>query len=352
MIKYLYQSSKRDLISLRKNIIMKGRTPSSNNENYQRIGIMDPSIGTSNMGDYIIQDAIQKNILSIFPKAFVSQFPSQLSREVDSIRLMQNQEFILIGGTNLLASNMDSRFQWKVTPADSYFLANKMVLFGVGWWQYQDDPNKFTSKMLNSLLNKDYYHSVRDSYTLGKLKSIGVKNVLNTTCPTLWSLDEEKCASIPTVKAEDVVTTLTFYHKNHNDDAALLKLLLKNYRNVHVWIQGFEDLQYLNDIVEPTERIKIINPALKQYDQFLAETDADYVGTRLHAGVRALQFGRRTLIVAVDNRAVEISRDTNLNVIRREELSKATDFINGKYETNIKLPKEQIAIWKNQFYPQ
>ncbi|MCF0055163.1 polysaccharide pyruvyl transferase family protein [Dyadobacter sp. CY356] len=350
MVNYTFRASKRELSNWKNAYLSKDRKEKGEDILFQRIGLMDPSIGTSNMGDYIIQDAIKKNIRQIFPTSFVSTFPTQLSRKMDSVTLMQEQDIILIGGTNLLASNMDSRFQWKVTPRDTYFFPNKMVLFGTGWWQYQETPNNYTKNLFSGLLSKTFLHSVRDSYTKDKLKSIGIENVINTTCPTLWSIDEEACSAIPSKKASNVITTLTFYNKDHNKDSALIKLLQANYDLVYIWIQGFEDMGYLKEIAPDLERIITVNPDLHFYDEILATNeDIEYVGTRLHAGIRAIQHGKRSLIVAVDNRAFEISKDTNLNVIRREELEKCNAFIHNEYRTNIKLPEENITIWKNQF---
>jgi polysaccharide pyruvyl transferase WcaK-like protein len=348
MIRYSIKASKREIRNW-KNAFDNKQQNAENKNMLQRIGLMDPSIGTSNMGDYIIQDAVKKYIRQIFPSSFVANFPSQLSRKMDSVSLMQSQDIILIGGTNLLASNMESRFQWKVNPRDSFFLSNKMVLFGVGWWQYQDTPNAYTSQLYNALLNKDYLHSVRDSYSRDKLHSIGIRNVVNTTCPTLWEVTPEKCLSIPMEKANDVITTLTFYNKDYGQDGALIRTLQANYRNVYVWIQGFEDLQYLKELAPNMERIIPVNPDLTFYNEALANSDIEYVGTRLHAGVRALQLGKRTLIVAVDNRAVEIAKDTNLNVIKRSELDKCIQFIKKPYTTDIRLPEEEIQRWKAQF---
>ena len=73
------------------------------------------------------------------------------------------------------------------------------------------------------------------------------------------------------------------------------------------------------------------------------------MGTRLHAGVRALQHKKRTLILSVDNRANEIAKDTNLPVISRDNLAAIASWINSKYETKIKIPVDNINQWKNQF---
>ena len=46
----------------------------------------------------------------------------------------------------------------------------------------------------------------------------------------------------------------------------------------------------------------------------------DYVGTRLHAGIRALQHKKRTIIIGIDNRAIEKAKDFNLTVIDRKNI--------------------------------
>ena len=42
-------------------------------------------------------------------------------------------------------------------------------------------------------------------------------------------------------------------------------------------------------------------------DALIQDTECDYIGTRLHGGIRALQHGRRSLILSVDNRAVVLA---------------------------------------------
>ncbi|HJG62994.1 MAG TPA: hypothetical protein K8W21_08480, partial [Enorma massiliensis] len=102
-------------------------------------------------------------------------------------------------------------------------------------------------------------------------------------------------------------------------------------------------------VVDPTA-FTILPPSLEALDRVLERDDVDYVGTRLHAGIRALNHGRRSLVVTVDNRARHISQDTGLPTLERTELGeKLTDWINGSYATEIVLPEEAIAAWKAQF---
>lgn len=98
------------------------------------------------------------------------------------------------------------------------------------------------------------------------------------------------------------------------------------------------------------DKIKIIDASLSQYDSILKKDNVEYVGTRLHAGIRALNFGKRTIIIAVDNRAIEIARDTNLNIILRDEVDRClNNQINSNFKTEILLPEENINLWKSQF---
>jgi polysaccharide pyruvyl transferase WcaK-like protein len=315
----------------------------------KQIGLINPSIGTTNMGDFIIYESVYEHLRSMFPESFLTNYPSQLHTSYDAKQSMGTKDVIFVGGTNLLSSNMDEYYQWKIDPMDKFYLKNKVVLMGVGWWQYQDKPNAYTQKLLRSVLSNDFTHSVRDSYTLNMLKSIGINNVVNTTCPTLWNLTPQHCSRVATHKASKVITTLTFYKKNEGLDRRLLEILVEQYNEVFLWVQGVEDVSYMQRIFPGHKNITLVAPTIEAFNAILEDPEIEYVGTRLHAGVRAIQRYKRTLILAVDNRAIEIGKDTNLNVIPISEVERAYDFIQHEYETEIHLPVKQIAEWKNQF---
>lgn len=327
------------------------RKPKINDDKpYKDIGILNPAIGTSNLGDLIIYESVYNNLRKIYSKDLVTNFPTQMYTSFDAMSLMRERDLLFISGTNLLSSNLESVHQWKIHSGHKKFLKNKVVLFGCGWWQYQNEINSYTKDIYKVVLNKDVLHSARDQYTVDKLKSIGINNIVNTTCPTLWSITPEKCKLIPTDKGEEVVTTLTFYHKNAELDYKMLEILSKNYKKVHLWIQGMNDVHYYNEINLGFKNIELLPPTMEAFDKILLKTNIDYVGTRLHAGVRALQNDVRTLILAVDNRALEIGKDVNLNVIKRENVEDSLKFINNDYQTEIKLPHENIERWKKSLY--
>ena len=53
-----------------------------------------------------------------------------------------------------------------------------------------------------------------DEYTKKKLESMGIRNVINTGCATLWQLTPDFCAGIPSHSASEAVTTLTDYRRD------------------------------------------------------------------------------------------------------------------------------------------
>ena len=281
------------------------------------ISVFDTSIATQNIGDEIIMDSVYNELYDILKDDMFLRIPSHEVIGIASLSLIRKSPFAIVGGSNILSSAMNNYKQWRISLSQSFFIKNKVLLLGVGWRNYQTKPNLFTKLLLKQLLNKEYLHSVRDSYTEAKLKEQGFKNVINTSCPTMWRLTPEHCSKIPQKKSDTVVFTLTDYSKDLESDIFLIKTLLESYQNIYYWVQSRKDLIYLNELNIDISQIKIISPSLRAYTNFLETTVCDYVGTRLHGGVRALQKERRTIIIGVDNRAIEKKKDFNLMVIER-----------------------------------
>lgn len=60
--------------------------------------------------------------------------------------------------------------------------------------------------------------------------------------------------------------------------------------------------------------------------------------------------GRRTIIITVDNCAIEIARDTGLPVIRDTEIQEKLNIvINSEWKTEIRLNRLTIEKWYESF---
>lgn len=312
------------------------------------ISVLDTAITSYNLGNQIIMESVHDVIEELFPEDFLYSLPWEGAVSKTAHRYMRSSDYVFFGGTNSLSSNILKYKQMGFRARDLLRFGN-LTLFGMGWWQYQNRPDLYTRIFIRRLLSGKNIHSVRDEYTRQKLQDIGIRSVVNTCCPTTWKLTADHCAKIPVNKAESVVVTLTDYNKNRKSDEKLLASLINCYKYVFYWVQGAGDCAYIQSFDEFKGRIRLIAPKLKKYDEILSSTDCDYIGTRLHAGIRAIQKGRRALILAVDNRAVEIARDINLKVKHRSDIAGVVEFLSGEHETELRVPFGEINRWKAQF---
>lgn len=309
------------------------------------ISVFDTTISDYNLGNQIIMEAVYKHLKEVFPEDFFFKLPyMEITRH--TIKYIGWSDIVFFGGTNSLSSRMERYKQWGVSLLKSLFIKD-VILMGLGWWQYQEKESFYTRLLLHRVLSHHHLHSVRDAYTEKKLRGIGFENVVNTGCPTLWDLTPDHCAAISVSPALEVVTTLTDYDKNPDYDRHLLKLLTEKYRKVSIWMQGVGDREYLNSLGRFS--ITVIPPDLAAFDKALALPEVEYVGTRLHAGIRALQHKRRTTIIAVDNRAVEMNRDFGIPVVKRGSIDELAARIAGDFPATVRLPEDKIRRWKGQF---
>lgn len=317
----------------------------------KKVGILDTSVATENTGDMIIMEAAKRELEKVFVDYQQLIFPTHETMSVQSYKLQRKVAFNVACGTNLLHSHMGIVKQWKVGAIDT-LLIRPVVLFGIGWRSAKNRKTDFYTKwLLKNILSETAIHSVRDSYAMKQLNDIGIKNVVNTGCPTTWILTDEHCREIPEEKGQDAVLVLTDYSQDRKLDSSMIDLVLSKYRNVYFWAQGTEDMEYFNSLGVST-KVTVISSSLAAYRALLAnpELSLDYVGTRLHGGIYAMKHKRRSIIIGVDHRANEMGKDFNLPVVNRYapegELERK---IVEPFSSKVDLPKNSIEKWCNQF---
>lgn len=314
----------------------------------KKILVVNPAIASANLGDYIIEEVVKEYLNEWFSDDFVIDIPSHTPINNLYFYILKNPTHTLVTGTNLLQNYpwiLDR--QWDIRISDLSRL-KEVVLFGTGWRHYRYKPHFLTPWFYRKLLHSSMLHSVRDEYTKQVFEKMGFTNVLNTSCPTVWKLTPDFIKDIPTQKASRVVTTLTDYAKDIKKDKKMLDVLVRNYEKVYLWCQGYHDLEYYEKhLLNPS--IIVLPNTFKAYKDILQEDDIDYVGSRLHGGIYALRHKKRSLILAVDNRAIEIHKSINLPVIERKNVDLLEDIITNPYTTDIHLPQEDINRFIAQF---
>ena len=313
----------------------------------KRICVFDTSINTQNKGDEIIVFYTLNVLKNIFHEDDIKRISTHILPSADDIKSLPEYKYKFVSGTNLISPYYERFNNWKM-PSDLYGY-NDITSIGVGWGMYTENYSKTSKFVYNNILSKKHVNSVRDSYTEAKFRGMGIHNVINTGCPSLWNLTKEFCSYIPKEKSDDVITTITDYDKDPDNDTAMIDILLKNYKNVFVWIQGKEDLEYISRL-NYIGKVNVLDISFQEYTLFLKNHSIDYVGTRLHGGIHAINCKKRSLIISIDNRAEEMGRDFNLPILKRSEIyNQLESIINGDLKTDISIPEENIRIWKDQF---
>lgn len=305
------------------------------------ITLLDPSIHSANVGDQIIRQEVDAALRGLLEVGEV--LPTQRPLTKRQRTIADDSDLAIVGGTNLLSSNMPWYRQWKIDPLSARSLKNKVVLMGVGWWQYQEEPNAYTRWLLGTVLSRDHVHSVRDEYTKNRLTKLGF-DVVNTACPTMWNLTSVSPQG--GARASTCIVTLTDYNRDREEDQWLIDLVSSLYDQVLIWAQSARDVEYAGSLKGD---FAVIEPTLAAYQEALSATHVDYIGTRLHGGIRAFNSGAWGIIVAVDNRAIEIGKDTGLPVFARGDRKHIEEAVKQRAAHGVRLPVENIQRWVSQF---
>lgn len=309
------------------------------------INVFDTAIDSDNLGDQIIMDSVWDVLRDVAPDAQLHSTPSHRRASLAELRVGRRADVSVVGGTNILKSHMLIRGNWKITPLD-YVAWRNVVLLGVGWQQYGGATDLATRLFFKSVLSRTHLQSVRDMHTLSMLAP-HVPNAIYTACPTMWELDAARCARVPATKARDAVFAVTYYRPAPEADRRVLEILKRHYDRVFFWPQQAEDVAYAREI--GLDGMIPINEDVSAFNAVLDTEDVDFVGARLHGGIRALQRGRRTLVIPVDNRAIEMGRSTKLPVLSRDEPEAIERWVTEPAPTELTLPWDAIARWKGQF---
>ncbi|MFS0822746.1 polysaccharide pyruvyl transferase family protein [Bacillus sp. 1P02SD] len=320
----------------------------------ENVLLLDTSVGSDNKGDDIIMKCVRYHLSEITKNAYVYTLPThvssfhwyQVARGSNKVKSFKNSKYKFVGGSNLLTMDMLTHFpQWNINIFN-YGPLEGSILVGVGAGQ-GNKVNRYTKALYNKVLSHKYYHSVRDERTKRILEEMGFR-AINTGCATLWSLTPEFCKDIPIQKAESVIFTLTSNPEGpHKQDQLLIDILKKNYKNIYFWIQGDHDLNYFNQF-NNTKNIKVVPPTIENYESIL-NSEVDYIGTRLHGGIFAMRHKKRSIIIAIDERARGMNESYNLNTIERNDLTNLDKMINSEIITNVNVNYDNINKWISQF---
>lgn len=303
--------------------------------------VVDPGLATTNLGDQIISDAVDRQLIRPLRAAGieVDTVPMHGTLNDETRERLVAADQVIVSGTNLLSDHMRFRRSWQWDRADIELTSGKLTTFGVGWWQYQRSGiDLLSARWLRSLAGP-FPWAVRDVYSAERLNDAGIASA-HTSCPTLWD-----CTTQVLPGAESrVVVTLTDYNQDRLADQALVKLLEARFEHIEFWPQGPGDRKYIESL-DTARPPLFIDPTLEAFDSALKVPDTAYIGLRLHGGIRAIQMGIPSLIFSIDNRAREISKSVGLVAPSRNALVEIRNLIGTGERVPLRMPHTAISDW-------
>lgn len=322
----------------------------------ENILILDTSVGSQNKGDEIIMECTRRELQFILKDNFEYTLPTHVSpfhwyqvwRNSNRLRSYADCRLKFVGGSNILVKNLLTHYpQWNINLFN-YQPLKGCILVGVGAG-VGEKSNAYTRYIYRHMLNRDYYHSVRDERSRKYVESLGLK-AINTGCVTMWKLTPEFCRTIPTKKSSRVVFTVTASHSKEaiERDKYILSVLRSNYDEIYFWPQGIDDMNHLSDI-DDLSGIHVLQASKQAYNEYLTDNGTDYVGSRLHGGVYAMRHGRRAIIIAIDERAREINNVNHLNCVDIAHFDELESMIQSEFATSVRMDYDAINKWKEQF---
>lgn len=318
--------------------------------------LLDTSIASDNIGDAIIMECVRKELEPLLMHNYVRTLPTHVSafhwyqvlRGSNAVRSFSEAKLKFVGGSNLLVPDLLTHYpQWNINICNYQPLKNS-ILVGVGAGAgAESGSNWYTRYVYQHLLHPTIYHSARDERSKKYIESLGLK-AINTGCVTMWMLTPDFCKMIPTKKADRVVFTLTAHDRIDTRDQYIINTLLRNYSEIYFWPQGIKDYDYFHAL-QGVDGIRVLPATKEAYDNYLNQNDTDYVGTRLHGGVYSMRHKRRSIIIAIDERARAINEKNHLNCVDLNHIEELNQKISSVFDTRIEMDYDAINMWKKQF---
>ena len=245
-----------------------------------------------NIGDGFIMDSSIK----LIEKKPEFVFSSRVSLTDEDIEKINTTKSLIVMGANTLKDN------YEITPNFNLRILNKIktpiILMGIGHYGVESVTSDWldadSSSLVKEINNRFPYISARCNFSYDYLKRSGIddQNILNTSCPIIYSVDEvNKQFSKSNQK---IVVTIT--DRIHIDkQIGLFHFVKDNFKSSNL-IASFHQNYNNNELDEYLKKLGFEIFKSEQYEDFIElykDTDL-HIGNRVHAHLKclSLEIGR------------------------------------------------------------
>lgn len=296
-----------------------------------------------NIGDGFIMDSSIKLIQK--KPEFV--FSSRVSLTDEDIEKINTTKSLIVMGANTLKDN------YEITPNFNLDILKKInvpiILMGIGHYGVESVTNNGLNtdslNLLEEITSRFPFISVRCNYSYDYLKSSNINelNILNTSCPVIYSLDEVNKQFCK--KNQKVVVTIT--DRIHIDKQIGLFHFVRDKFKESNLIASFHQNYNNNDLDKYLKNLGFKIFKSEQYEDFIElYKDIDlHIGNRVHAHLKCLSLGIRSFLTPFDLRQFYFSESLDFPLINKlpNDILETYNFNNFLFKQN------KYKLYMNKF---
>jgi len=287
-----------------------------------------------NIGDGFIMDSSIK-LIQKKPKFIFSSRVPLTDKDIEKINTTKS---LIVMGANTLKDN------YEITPNFNLEVLNKIkvpiVLMGIGHYGVESvTSNGLDADSFNLVKEINYrfpYISARCNFSYDYLKRSGIddQNILNTSCPVIYGVDEVNKQFSKT--NQKIVVTIT--DRIHIDkQIGLFHFVKENFKDSNL-IASFHQNYNNNELDKYLKNLGFEIFKSEQYEDFIElykDTDL-HIGNRVHAHLKCLSLGVRSFLTPFDLRQFYFSKSLNFPLINKlpDDILETYNFDNFKFKQN------------------
>jgi len=287
-----------------------------------------------NIGDGFIMDSSIK-LIQKKPKFIFSSRVPLTDKDIEKINTTKS---LIVMGANTLKDN------YEITPNFNLEILNKInvpiILMGIGHYGVESvtsnglDADSFN--LVKEINNRFPYISARCNFSYDYLKRSGIddQNILNTSCPVIYGVDEVNKQFSKT--NQKIVVTIT--DRIHIDkQIGLFHFVKENFKDSNL-IASFHQNYNNNELDKYLKNLGFEIFKSEQYEDFIElykDTDL-HIGNRVHAHLKCLSLGVRSFLTPFDLRQLYFSKSLDFPLINKlpDDILETYNFDNFKFKQN------------------
>jgi polysaccharide pyruvyl transferase WcaK-like protein len=284
-----------------------------------RIALLSPAVGTGNVGDTFIEEAVLR---LLDEDMTFERFSIRRPMSRRDVARINGARCALVTGTNLYQRRWEPALD---VPAVSRITV-PIVPVGVGGSAARADDigvGPTTEVMIRALHDRCVVGGVRDPHGEAVVRAAGVDNVLLTGCPVLfWRGAEELPVAASRERVRVILTARNWLmHRepdnvDHPVQVEFLRSVLKELAGNEVLFAVHADVDArLVPALGLPDRMVFRSDRLTDYVALYTDTDSVVLASRLHAGMLAVANGVPTVFVGHDSRTYSFCEMLGLNHI-------------------------------------